>query len=152
MAVKVGKLTVQSAGTGSGRMKHAGCSNSSRFWWVLRPLEPHNGCVCDFRYGSSVCLPSDGCCLVLWSHLSRRALLTACETPPDGLSWPKHFAKQPLTQKAREVSGIHAITVPAVSVNTLAATERHQHCGDFEFHVSITLRLHFFSLPQADIL
>lgn len=37
--------------------------------------------------------PTSSGCLLLWRHLSLRALLTACDTPPDGLSWPKHFAK-----------------------------------------------------------
>lgn len=39
------------------------------------------------------CLPTSGGCLLLWLHLSHWALMTACDTAPDGLSWPKHFAE-----------------------------------------------------------
>lgn len=53
-----------------------GCSECSLVWWVLKPLGAQSGYACDFRYGSSVYLPTTGGCLLLWRHLSRWSLLT----------------------------------------------------------------------------
>ncbi len=85
---KSGKRNV----TGSDRIRGFRCRKFSLAWWVLRPMGAHSGHARDFKYGSSVHLPTSGC-LLLWRYLSHRALLTACDTPPDGLSWPKHFGK-----------------------------------------------------------
>lgn len=87
------KAVVESTATGSDNIRRFWCSRFRAGWWVLMPLGARSGYACDFRYGSSVYLPTCVGCLLLWCHLSRWALLTACDTPPDGLSWPKHFAE-----------------------------------------------------------
>lgn len=53
--------------------------------------DSHPGCVCDFRHGSSIRRPSS--VDSLWCRLSLRALLTACDSPPDGLSGPPHLTE-----------------------------------------------------------
>lgn len=53
--------------------------------------DSHPGCVCDFSHGSSIRLPSSAECS--WCRLSLRTLLTACDSPPDGLSGPPRLTE-----------------------------------------------------------
>lgn len=94
-AIKVAQEAKQHIVTGSDSSRYFRCSKWSLLWWALRPQGAQGGYACDFRYGvwDSVHLPASDGCLLLWRHLSHWALLMACDTPPDGLSWPKRFAE-----------------------------------------------------------
>lgn len=96
---------------------HFGCSKCSLVWWVLKPLGAHRGYARDFRYGSSVYLPTTGGCLLLWRHLSRWGLLTCLSyaTRWAVMTQAFHRANRSL-KRARKVSVTHAITLPAVSI------------------------------------
>lgn len=92
MLITVVQEVIQSIVTGSDSSRYFGCSELSLVWWALRSQGVQRY-ACDFRYGLNVYLPTSGSYLLLWCHLSHWALLTACDTPPDGLLWPKHFAE-----------------------------------------------------------
>lgn len=166
MSIKVVQRVAKSTATGSGRITYFRCSKSSLVWWVPRPLGgAHGGYGCDFRYGSCVCLPTSGGCLLLWHHLSRRALLTACDTPPDGLSWPEHFAEPTAHSKGqgglgdscnytpRGVNHPRENTVPWPSRCSRATPTQR---SDFERACAQASRcvcmLGFFFVSQANIL
>lgn len=117
MPIKVVQGVVKSIETDSDSIRFCGCSESSLAWWLLRPLGGNKVDVFVILDMAQVSISRPAvavyCCGAIcltgpcWLLVIRRQM---------GCHDPSILPSRPLTQKAREVSVTHAITLPVVSI------------------------------------